>query len=137
MKATREQMKQEALARMKLLNLHPNVVNEFRNENKLNYSEGTLGILYWATDEMKQIVESFEKKTGYTVYHLIDNNSEEIGHMLTLLYVSTEMEEWTYDRRDIQDGCPLAYVENMTYPDCSEFGSVGARPANGGVVRTA
>ena len=137
MKATREQMKQEALARMKLLNLHPNVVNEFRNEDKLNYSEGTLGILYWATDEMKQIVESFEKKTGYTVYHLIDNNSEEIGHMLTLLYVSTEMEEWTYDRRDIQDGCPLAYVKNMTYPDCSEFGSVGVRPANGGVVRTA
>lgn len=137
MKATREQMKQEALARMKLLNLHPNVVNEFRNEDNLNYSEGTLGILYWATDEMKQIVESFEKRTGYTVYHLIDNNNEEIGHMLTLLYVSTEMEEWTYDRRDIQDGCPLAYVENMTYPDCSEFGSVGVRPANGGVVRTA
>ena len=137
MKATKEQMKQEALARMKLLNLHPNVVNEFQNENKLNYSEGALGILYWATDEMKQIVESFEKKTGYTVYHLIDNNSEEIGHMLTLLYISTEMEEWTYDRRDIQDGCPLAYVENMTYPDCSEFGSVGVRPANGGVVRTA
>ena len=137
MKATKEQMKQEALFRMKLLNLHPNVVNEFQNEDKLNYSEGTLGILYWATDEMKQIVESFEKKTGYTVYHLIDNNSEEIGHMLTLLYVSTEMEEWTYDRRDIRDGCPLAYVENMTYPDCSEFGSVGVRPANGGVVRTA
>lgn len=137
MKATREQMKQEALARMKLLNLHPNVVNEFQNEDKLNYSEGTLGILYWATDEMKQIVEDFEKKTGYKVYHLIDNNSEEIGHMLTLLYVSTDMEEWTYDRRDIQDGCPLAYVENLTYPDCSEFGSVGVRPANGGVVRTA
>lgn len=137
MKATREQMKQEALARMKLLNLHPNVVNEFQNENKLNYSEGTLGILYCATDEMKQVAEGFEKKTGYKVYHLIDNNSEEIGHMLTLLYVSTDMEEWTYDRRDIQDGCPLAYVANMTYPDCSEFGSVGVRPANGGVVRTA
>lgn len=137
MKATKEQMKQEALFRMKLLNLHPNVVNEFQNEDKLNYSEGTLGILYWATDEMKQFVESFEKKTGYTVYHLIDNNSEEIGHMLTLLYISTEMEEWTYDRWDIQHGCLLAYVENMTYPDCSEFGSVGVRPANGGVVRTA
>lgn len=137
MKATKEQMKQEALARLKLLNLHPNVVNEFQNEGKLNYSQGTLGILYWATDEMKQIVEIFEKKTGYTVYHLIDNYSELIGHMLTLLYVSTERDEWTYDRHDIQDGCPLAYVENMTYPDCSEFGSVGVRPANGGVVRTA
>lgn len=137
MKATKEEMKQEALFRMKLLNLHPNAVNEFQNEGKLNYSEGTLGILYWATDEMKEIVEDFEKRTGYTVYHLIDNNNEEIGHMLTLLYISTDMEEWSYDRRDIHEGCPLAYVENMTYPDCSEFGSVGVRPTNGGVVRTA
>lgn len=137
MKATKEQMKQEALVRMKLLKLHPNVIKEFKEEDKLNYSMGIHGILYWATDEMKQIVESFEKKTGYTVYHLIDNNNEEIGRMLTLLYVSTEMEEWIYDRWDIQHGCLLAYVENMTYPDCSEFGSVGVRPANGGVVRTA
>lgn len=137
MKATKEQMKQEALVRMKLLKLHPNVAKEFKDENKINYSLGIHGILYWVTDEMKQIVESFEKNTGYTVYHLIDNNNEEIGHMLTLLYVSTEMEEWIYDRRDIQDGRPVAYVENLTYPYCSEFGFVVVKSLNGGLVRTA
>lgn len=136
MKATKDQMKQEALARMKLLKLHPNVIKEFKEEDKLNYSMGMHGILYWTTDEIGEVVQKFKNQTGYLVYHVIHNNTE-IGRMLTLLYVSTEMEEWSADKQDIQDGCPLAYVENLTYPDCSEFGSVGVKSLNGGVVRTA
>lgn len=136
MKATKDQMKQEALVRMKLLKLHPNAIKEFKEEDKLNYSDGILGILYWATDEIGEVVQKFENQTGYLVYHVIDNNTE-IGRMLTLLYVSTEMEEWVADKRDIRDGCPLAYVENLTHPDCSEFGSVGVKSLNGGLVRTA
>ena len=136
MKATKEQMKQEALARMKLLDLHRNVVRDFETEGKINYSWGCLGILYWATGEIGEVVQKFENQTGYLVYHVIHNNTE-IGRMLTLLYVSTEMEEWNADKQDLRKGCPLAYVENLTYPDCSEFGSVGVKSLNGGVVRTA
>lgn len=136
MKATKEQMKQEALARMKLLDLHQNVVKDFETEGKINYSLGIHGILYWVTGEIGEVVQKFENQTGYLVYHVIHNNTE-IGRMLTLLYVSTEMEEWNADKQDLQEGCPLAYVENLTYPDCSEFGSVGVKPFNGGVVRTA
>lgn len=47
-------IKKEALDRMKLLQLHPNVINEFKNENKLNRSEFSKGILYWLTDEERQ-----------------------------------------------------------------------------------
>lgn len=135
MKATKEQMKQEALDRMKLLKLHPNVIKEFKEEDKLNYSMGIHGILYWATDEIGEVVQKFGNQTGYLVYHVIHNNTE-IGRMLTLLYVSTEMEEWNADKQDLREGCPLAYVENLTYPDCSEFGSVGVKSLNWGVVRT-
>lgn len=136
MKATKDQMKQEALARMKLLDLHRNVVKDFETEGKINYSWGCLGILYWPTDEIREVVQKFENQTGYLVYHAMDNETD-IGHMVTLLYVSTEMDEWAADKQDLQEGCPLAYVENLTYPDCSEFGSVGVEPFNGGVVRTA
>ena len=136
MKATKEQMKQEALARMKLLDLHPNVIKEFELEGKLNYSEGMLGILYRATDEIGEVVHNFENQNGYLVYHVIDNHTD-IGRMLTLLYVSTKMTEWAADKQDLCEGCPLAYVANLTYPECSEFGSVGVRSCNGGVVRTA
>lgn len=136
MKATREQMKQEALARMKLLGLQYNVVRDFEAKEKIYYSLGTLGLLYLAFGGVVEVVQKFENQTGYLVYHVIDNDTN-LGHMLTLLYVSTEIDEWSVDKQDLREGCPLAYVENMTYPDCSEFGSVGVRPANGGVVRTA
>lgn len=136
MKATKEQMKQEALARMKLLGLQYNVVRDFEAKEKIYYSLGTLGLLYLAFGGVVEVVQKFENQTGYLVYHVIDNDTN-LGHMLTLLYVSTEIDEWSADKQDLREGCPLAYVENMTYPDCSEFGSVGVRPVNGGVVRTA
>ena len=136
MKATREQMKKEALARMKLLGLQYNVIRDFEAKEMIYYSLGALGLLYLAFGEVRKVVQKFENQTGYLVYHVIDNNTS-IGRMLTLLYVSTEMDEWAADKQDLQEGCPLAYVENLTYPDCSEFGSVGVEPFNGGVVRTA
>ena len=136
MKATKEEMKQEALVRMKLLGLQYNVIRDFEAKETIYYSLGALGLLYLAFGEVVKVVQKFENQTGYLVYHVIDNNTS-IGRMLTLLYVSTEMDEWAADKQDLQEGCPLAYVENITYPDCSEFGSVGVKPFNGGVVRTA
>lgn len=135
MKATKEQMKQEALARMKLLKLYSVLLEDFE-DRKISYSEGEFGRLYRVKRKVEEVVQKFENRTGYLVYHVI-NNDTSIGHMLTLLYVSTEMDEWAADKQDLQEGCPLAYVENLTYPDCSEFGSVGVKPFNGGVVRTA
>lgn len=135
MKATKEQMKQEALARMKLLKLYSVLLEDFE-DRKISYSEGEIGRLYRVKRKVEEVVQKFENRTGYLVYHVI-NNDTSIGHMLTLLYVSTEMDEWAADKQDLQEGCPLAYVENLTYPDCSEFGSVGVKPFNGGVVRTA
>lgn len=136
MKATKEQMKQEALARMKLLDMYPYVVERFDEGDIIYYTWEVSGTLFLLADEIREVVQKFENQTGYLVYHVIDNNTS-IGRMLTLLYVSTEMDEWAADKQDLQEGCPLAYVENLTYPDCSEFGSVGVKPFNGGVVRTA
>lgn len=41
-----ELMKDEAVKRMKILDLHENVIHEFENESKLNLSERQ-GFLYW------------------------------------------------------------------------------------------
>ena len=43
---------------------------------------------------------------------------------------------WCIDREDLASGQALAYVINKTMPDCSEFGSIGVEPCNGGIVRT-
>lgn len=136
MKATKEEMKQEALVRMNILKLYPNVSHDFVIEDKLNFSAYGRGILYWLTDEMRELVKDFEETYGFLVYHIIDDNTV-VGRLITLLYISTEKEEWPTDQQDLRDGCPMAYVINRDCDAFSEFGTVGVKPINGGVVRTA
>lgn len=136
MTADKNAMKAEALERMSILKLHPNIIKEFECANKLNYSYSVLGFLYWLTDETQARVDKFEKETGYLVYHVIENDAE-IGRLITFLYVSTTTDEWESERKNLRDGCPIGYVVNTDDENCSEFGSVGIKSLNGGVVRTA
>ena len=61
-KASREEMKKEALQRLKMLKVHENVISDLENENILNKSEYSFGILYWLNNEEKTTVEEFEHK---------------------------------------------------------------------------
>lgn len=135
MKITIEKKKQEAIERMKTLNLYPNIIKEFEKENIVNMSENG-GFLYWLTDEQKEIVSDFEAEYDALVYHVIHNFTE-LGEMLTIFYVSDDEEEWEYDRADLKDGYACAYVKNLTDDMCSEFGSICFRQQYGGLVRTA
>lgn len=112
----RDLQKAEAIERMRMLHLHSNVINEFRNQGRVNLSE-------------------FEKKHNALVYHVIHNNTV-FGEMLAFLYVSDSEEEWDMDRGDLKNGITLAYVENVSNKCCSEFGSIGIQPSLGGLVRT-
>lgn len=132
----KEKMRAEAIERMKILNLHPNVLNEFKNENKINFSEFNLGILYWADEKQMQYVKAFEEKYDCIVYHLIHDITS-IGELLTMLYVSKNEEEWEEDRGNLKKGYAYAYVENITDELCSEIGGVMIQQKNGGVIRTA
>ena len=125
----------EALKRMELLKLHENVIDDFKEIALLNQSE-LGGILYWVEGEMEKKIREWEEKTGNLVYHVIHDYTE-FGELLSLLYVSQYEDEWEMERDDLVDGCPLAYVMNLTDDWCSEYGSIGIRPQWGGVVRTA
>ena len=85
---------------------------------------------------MKKYVEKFEKTYGAVVYHVIHSNTE-FGELLSFLFVGKDEDEWEMDRDDINEGYAFAYVENVTCPDCSEFGTIGIKPQVGGIVRTA
>lgn len=124
--------KEEALERMKMLKLYPKVISEFEEENKINYSDKAM--LFWANQEMKQMIKEWEKETGNLVYHAIYNNFE-FGRCLSLFYVSKYEEEWDMDRNDINEGYPFVYVMNLDNPDCSEYGSIGIKKVAGGILR--
>ena len=89
---TREQMKEEAIARMELLHIHPNCIDYFKQADLVSYSR--YGILcWWLTDEQKNRLQEFEKQSGNLVYHVIKNQYVELGRMLTFLYVSPYLDE--------------------------------------------
>lgn len=125
----------EALLRMKALELHENVINEFKNSGKLNLSE-RIGILYWLDEEEEKMVREWEKETENVVYHVIKNHTE-FGLCYAFLYVSPHTEEWEMDNEDLKEGCPLVYVKNKTFADCSEYGCIGIKKSIGGLMRVA
>lgn len=127
--------KEEAIKRMNMLKLHPNAINEFNDEDKLNQSEYG-GILYWLDEKQIEIVKEFEITYGAIVYHVIRSYTE-FGELLSFLYVSKYKEEWSSDRREIQGNCPMVYVYNVDEPYFSEFGSIGIKSQFGGVIRVA
>jgi len=126
--------KEEAVKRMKALKMLDQPIKEFEEEGKLNLSESH-GILYWLDEEEQKMVDQFEKEHNGLVYHVIKSFTT-IGLMYSLLYVSEYLEEWQMDMENIDDECQLAYVVNKDMPGCSEFGTIGVKPMNGGVVRT-
>ena len=135
-KATIEEMKEEALLRMKILKLHSNIIDEFAIENKLNKSEGLNAILYWLTEEERERVKKFEEKYKVLVYHVIHTYTTNLGELYDLLYVGNEKEEWRYDRKDLKYGVVFSRTEVVYDKVNSEFGSIGIQSKNGGVVRT-
>ena len=129
---------EEAVKRLKALNVHPNVIKEFsRNDFSdplLNYSDG--GILFWIEDnKWKERISNFEKKYNAVVYHAIFTRTT-MGDMLSLLYVCDEEEEWEMDWSDLACGHAVAYVINLADEFCSEIGGIGIERRFGGLIRT-
>lgn len=134
LKTNKEMMKEEAIKRMKILQLHQNVLDDFMNENKLNKSDSPLGSLYWLDEEEIKIVKDFEKRHNVLVYHVIHTFSN-LGETYELLFVTTEKEEWENEKRDLKNGFAFAQAIVIDYDPNSEMGYIGVESKNGGIVR--
>ena len=139
----RYSQKKEAEKRLKMLNLHPDVLKLFHEEDKLYYSEATPigGILYWMDNnpEWVKMISELEEKKGIMVYHATHEYLS-FGECLSLLYVTKYENDWEYDRKEIEgkgEKYPLAYVINLSNSELSEFGTVVIREASGGLIRVA
>lgn len=131
----RIEMKKEALERMQMLHLNKDAIKDFEENNKVWKSETDKGYLYWLDEKEEKMVKDFEEKTGGVVYHLIHNIYEEIGECYSILYVSKHKEEWEMDRYDLKSYYPFVYVLNVEDETLSEYGAIGIRPENSGLVR--
>ena len=126
------EIKDEAIKRMKLLQLHPNVIKEFQDENKLNRSEFCKGILYWITDEEQQLVNEFQKEhKGYLVYHIIKTETVDFGTVYDLLYVTPYEDEWSSEKEELKDN----WIYSYTVTEFAECGPIKVKCINGGLAR--
>ena len=129
----KEERFKEAIERMKLLKLDTPCIEAFC-AGKVWESEG-FGALYEVNDEEQKIIDKFEANNeGCLVYHMIHNKFE-FGECYSILYVSSDKEEWEQDKQDIKEGYVFAYVENIDTPYFSEFGTIAIKPSFGGLVR--
>ena len=136
-KISREIKKLEAIKRMKMMQLLPNIIEEFEKENVIHYSEWR-GILYWLSNKPKwlEYIQKFEEKYNALVYHA-EFSQTEFGDCLSLLYVSDYKDEWRMDVAALKQRYPVVYVWNIDDDIYSEFGTISLVPMNGGVKRTA
>ena len=65
-----EQKKTEAIQRLKILNVHPNVIDDFQN-GVINLSEN-IGTLFWLNNEEKLLVENIQNANNILVFHVMD-----------------------------------------------------------------
>ena len=130
--ATMEEMKAEAISRMRLLKLFPQVIEQFEQDSLVNISERPFGAHFHADKQLCNVIKDIEKEYNILVYTGIRSHSN-LGETFELLYVTSEKETWEQNRKDLETKSPYAYVYNRTAPDCSEFGPVGieATPAAG------
>ena len=131
----RTKQEAEAIERLKFLEMHPNVIYDFKVHKIINKSE-SIGILYWLDEDEQAFVDAFEAEHNAVVYHIIKTNTI-FGVMLSVFYVSQYECEWELDRADLAVGTQLVYVKNLSDDFCSEFGSIGFRKNIGGLIRTA
>lgn len=117
---TEEEMIQEANRRMRILQLHINVRNEFKDEHRINKSDDNMGMLFWLDKEEEEMVKKLEKKYNFMVYHIIHSYSN-LGETYEILFVEDNKEEWFDEREDLKNGFAMARVEVMNSPENSEF----------------
>lgn len=140
-KTLRQKQKEEALERMHMLKLMPSVIKDFKDHEKVYYSERQnaffKAILYWVSNEDKyvELIDHFEMEHNALVYHAQLTHTE-FGDLLSLFYVSQYENGWKQDKMDIIDQEAMVYVANLDDELLSEFGYIGIESTQGGVMRT-
>ena len=134
MKANYELKKEEASRRMLFLNMLPACIMNFVDYGTVYISREN-GKLDQLEDEEKELVKRMEEKHNMLVYHVIDTVIYG-ARMLTLFFVSEDIDEWKYDNLELIQERQNCYVFNCDNIKFSEMGRVGFLPVNGGLIRT-
>lgn len=134
MKVNVQKQKEHALKLLQQFIKYKPIIDMFKDEDQVTFSEGLSGATYVIDGESK-LVEAIErlKKKGYLPYHA--NHAWIQGmEMWSIMVVSPYEDDWEYDLEEAESGYAFCWVENVDVPDFSEFGTVTFKPSMAGDV---
>lgn len=134
MKISRNKKKIEAIKRLKMLDIIPDAIKQFEDDDTVMVSENPYGFLYTLSDEQVRLVREFEDEHSALVY-LCNLCTTNFGNLFSMFYVSDYPEEWSMDNEDIESGYPIVNCINLDVPEFSDIGSIEIQAINGGVKR--
>lgn len=132
---TKEEQKRRAILKLNEIGSYKPYTNAFKKGTVTMY-EGFGGYFVDNDSELFKKISEVEEKYGGTVYAVIHNLTE-FGEMYTMLWQTSYAEDDEFCVHPVGGGIygVLAYVLNVSDDSCSEFGSVGIKPALGGLLR--
>lgn len=130
-----EILKKEALERMQLLEINPEVIAVYAKENKVMVSQK--GAFRELSVEEEMMIREFEEKTRQVVFHVISTHMLEV-ELLEVLFVSRSTKDWKMEKERLRKYSEIyCKAFNLTNPECSEFGCIWVRNICGSLHRIA
>lgn len=127
----KEKQKEEAVRRIKKMDLKSMILESFQN-NKLLCSN--YGKIEEVPVNILNQIRKWEDQFGGLAFHVI--YSELYGFKIySALSVSKYPEDWSYENAALDDKWPIAYTINLTEPDFSESGQINIMNNDGILLR--
>ena len=132
--ATREQQRDKALELMREIGVLPLYIDCVQEDMEFVKK-------YWSmwndgSGKLRELIENFERERGAYVYYVTHENCS-FGECYSFLCVSKYLEDFPLTVvRKSKNGVVMvhAWVENITHPEWSEFGTIGVRIKHDGFL---
>lgn len=126
--SSREEMKAEALKRMKKIKLDDLIIKAFERNNKILCSDGEK--IVQVPENILKKIEEFEGNYGNLVFHVIHQKVFDCENY-DLCFVSIYPDDWDFENSILEENQMIVRGENLSIPDFSESGIVFFEVKNG------
>lgn len=139
---TKEQMKQEAIRRLKALGIHKPYINKFVKDNTVTLFEEYAGYYidkdYGCDQSIVELLQQLQQEYPDLLFYAVEHNIISGYEMYSFLFVSKYKEDWEYEfqaGRTPDKFIVSAYCYNVNEPMFSETGDILVTSFGGGIKR--
>lgn len=133
-RATTDEMREEAILRMKAISLYPEIIEYFEEEGDPQVYEPPCGAGYALEEDELEELHQTESARGILIWGVIRHFTKFSGIDATIdhyLFVSDNKEEWENERNDLYEGMPFVYTTMKEYP-LKDYGHIDIYMSSGG-----